>query len=94
MKSDEIAAEYDKLLKKRQPADCRVALSPENSSRNRYYIVLPYEDTRVRLLGTKQNPHGYINANHVNVSAIGQFLNILRCSQIVLFSYEFLLQSR
>ncbi|CAF0945057.1 unnamed protein product [Adineta ricciae] len=37
----------------------------ENSYRNRYIDVIPYNDTRVRLIPTRDNPYGYINASHV-----------------------------
>jgi protein tyrosine phosphatase len=39
----------------------------ENIRRNRYADVIPYDDTRVRLIPTKDNLHGYINASHVKV---------------------------
>ena len=67
LRSGVLAAEYESLLQKTQPADCRVALRPENASRNRFPNVLPYEETRVRLIATPNNPHGYINASHVKV---------------------------
>lgn len=73
LNADSIAAEYESILKKRQPADCRVALRPENGKRNRFPNVLPYEDTRVRLLATTTNPHGYINASHVQVISVYTF---------------------
>ena len=34
----------------------------------RFKDVLPYEDNRVRLTPTADNPHGYINASHISVS--------------------------
>lgn len=39
----------------------------DNTRRNRYADVIPYDDTRVRLIPTKENLHGYINASHVKV---------------------------
>ncbi|CAF3596914.1 unnamed protein product [Adineta steineri] len=39
----------------------------ENTRRNRYADVIPYDDTRVRLIPTKDNLHGYINASHVKI---------------------------
>ncbi|CAF5097767.1 unnamed protein product, partial [Rotaria sp. Silwood1] len=39
----------------------------ENTRRNRYVDVIPYNDTRVRLIPTKDNLHGYINASHVKI---------------------------
>ncbi|UJR37471.1 hypothetical protein I4U23_030174 [Adineta vaga] len=37
----------------------------DNYYRNRYTDIIPYNDTRVRLIPTKDNPYGYINASHV-----------------------------
>lgn len=65
--SGNIAAEYESLLRKRPPADCRIALRPENASRNRFPNIVPYEDSRVKLIPTTSNPFGYINANHITV---------------------------
>lgn len=41
---------------------CADALKTENSKRNRYRDVLPYDDTRVRLVDEEND---YINASHV-----------------------------
>ncbi|XP_067941317.1 tyrosine-protein phosphatase non-receptor type 21-like isoform X2 [Watersipora subatra] len=75
--TDTIAAEYESLLKKRQPADCRVALRPENDARNRFPSVLPYEETRVRLIATNTNPHGYINASHIKMPVANEELTYI-----------------
>ncbi|CAB3408494.1 unnamed protein product [Caenorhabditis bovis] len=42
-----------------------IARLPHNLIRNRYLDVLPYDDTRVEITVTEDNPQGYINANYV-----------------------------
>ena len=79
LNTDAIAAEYESILKKRHQADCRVALRPENGKRNRFPNYLPYEDTRVRLLATPTNPHGYINASHVQVGSCMYISTLCYC---------------
>ncbi|CAF1545885.1 unnamed protein product, partial [Didymodactylos carnosus] len=39
----------------------------ENIERNRFPDVIPYDDTRVRLIPVKENLQGYINASHVKI---------------------------
>jgi tyrosine-protein phosphatase non-receptor type 14/21 len=46
-----------------------IASGPNNINRNRFKDVLPYDDNRVKLTPTKDNPQGYINASHIRVSS-------------------------
>ncbi|XP_041927588.1 tyrosine-protein phosphatase non-receptor type 21 isoform X1 [Alosa sapidissima] len=64
-------AEYDQVPKRRPAVDCTFALLPENGERNRFQDVLPYDDTRVELVPTKENNTGYINASHIRVTVGG-----------------------
>ncbi|XP_068110654.1 tyrosine-protein phosphatase non-receptor type 21 isoform X2 [Hyperolius riggenbachi] len=67
-----VFTEYDQVLKKRLPdTECSTARLPENAERNRFQDVLPYDDTRVELVPTKENNTGYINASHVKVTVGG-----------------------
>ncbi|XP_077179542.1 tyrosine-protein phosphatase non-receptor type 21 isoform X2 [Paroedura picta] len=67
-----VFTEYERIQKKR-PADgeCSIARLPENAERNRFQDVLPYDDTRVELVPTKENNTGYINASHIKVAVGG-----------------------
>ncbi|KAJ8962381.1 hypothetical protein NQ318_018365, partial [Aromia moschata] len=60
--------EFDKIPKKKQNADFTTALLPENGIFNRFKDVLPYEDNRLRLMPTKHNKFGYINASHITAT--------------------------
>ncbi|XP_066463683.1 tyrosine-protein phosphatase non-receptor type 21 isoform X1 [Eleutherodactylus coqui] len=67
-----VFTEYEQTLKKRLPdTECTIARLPENAERNRFQDVLPYDDTRVELVPTKENNTGYINASHIKVTVGG-----------------------
>ncbi|XP_031435642.1 tyrosine-protein phosphatase non-receptor type 21 isoform X2 [Clupea harengus] len=66
-----VFAEYEQVAKRRPGNDCTIALLPENGERNRFQDVLPYDDTRVELVPTKENNTGYINASHIRVTVGG-----------------------
>ncbi|CAG9822434.1 unnamed protein product [Phaedon cochleariae] len=60
--------EFDKIPKKKQNADFKTALHPDNAAFNRFKDVLPYEDNRLRLTPTRNNKFGYINASHITAT--------------------------
>lgn len=63
-----VFTEYERVQKKRlRDGECSIARLPENAERNRFQDVLPYDDTRVELVPTKENNTGYINASHIKV---------------------------
>ncbi|KAJ1532099.1 hypothetical protein ONE63_000728 [Megalurothrips usitatus] len=64
--------EFEKIPKKRQNADFSSANHPDNSARNRYKEVLPYDENRVRLTPSKENRQGYINASHITATVGNQ----------------------
>ncbi|XP_036590348.1 tyrosine-protein phosphatase non-receptor type 21 [Trichosurus vulpecula] len=67
-----VFTEYERILKKRRiDGECAIARLPDNAERNRFQDVLPYDDTRVELVPTKENNTGYINASHIKVSVGG-----------------------
>ncbi|XP_075470706.1 tyrosine-protein phosphatase non-receptor type 21 isoform X3 [Ascaphus truei] len=67
-----VFTEYEQIHKKRLPdGECSIARLPESAERNRFQDVLPYDDTRVELVPTKENNTGYINASHVKVTVGG-----------------------
>ncbi|XP_013931582.1 PREDICTED: tyrosine-protein phosphatase non-receptor type 21 isoform X1 [Thamnophis sirtalis] len=67
-----VFTEYERIQKKRLVEGvCSIACLPENAERNRFQDVLPYDDTRVELVPTKENNTGYINASHIKVCVGG-----------------------
>jgi tyrosine-protein phosphatase non-receptor type 14/21 len=59
--------EFDSIPPARINSSIQDGRLAENTRRNRYADVIPYDDTRVRLIPTKDNLHGYINASHVKI---------------------------
>ncbi|XP_005169845.1 tyrosine-protein phosphatase non-receptor type 21 isoform X1 [Danio rerio] len=67
-----VFTEYEQVPKKRPNSEYSIAQMPENNDRNRFQDVLPYDDTRVELVPTKENNTGYINASHIRVTVRGK----------------------
>lgn len=65
--SNTVYDEFDSIPLSRMNCSSQDGRFTENIYRNRYPDVIPYDDTRVRLIPTKENLHGYINASHVKV---------------------------
>ncbi|KAM9354253.1 tyrosine-protein phosphatase non-receptor type 21 isoform 2-T2 [Pholidichthys leucotaenia] len=72
MDGDEVLKEYESIPKRRPGAEYTAAKMQENSDKNRFQDVLPYDDTRVELVPTKENNTGYINASHIRITVSGQ----------------------
>ncbi|KAM4690805.1 tyrosine-protein phosphatase non-receptor type 21 [Rhinophrynus dorsalis] len=67
-----VFTEFEQTHKKPLPdKECSIAQFPENAERNRFQDVLPYNNTRVELVPTKENNSGYINASHIKVTVGG-----------------------
>lgn len=65
----QVFIEFEKIPKKRLKCDVSTAMLPENSERNRFRDVVPYEDNIVKINSSQRNKTGYINASHISVSA-------------------------
>ncbi|XP_030627519.1 tyrosine-protein phosphatase non-receptor type 21 [Chanos chanos] len=66
-----VFTEYEQVPKRRPNCECTIAQLPESGERNRFQDVLPYDDTRVELVPTKENNTGYINASHIRITVGG-----------------------
>lgn len=73
MERGELLREFENIPKRRPGGEWTIALLPENGDKNRFQDVLPYDDTRVELVPTKENNTGYINASHIRVSLLKRF---------------------
>uniref|UniRef100_A0A4W5MXH6 Tyrosine-protein phosphatase non-receptor type n=1 Tax=Hucho hucho TaxID=62062 RepID=A0A4W5MXH6_9TELE len=71
MEQDMVFQEYEQVAKRRPAGNCSIAQLPESGERNRFQDVLPYDDTRVELVPTKENNTGYINASHIRITVGG-----------------------
>ncbi|XP_030637907.1 tyrosine-protein phosphatase non-receptor type 14-like [Chanos chanos] len=72
LEEERLFTEYEQIPKKR--ADCNVSTAtlPDNTERNRFRDVVPYEENRVELVPNKENNTGYINASHIKVNIRGE----------------------
>ncbi|XP_049596429.1 tyrosine-protein phosphatase non-receptor type 21 isoform X2 [Syngnathus scovelli] len=77
MEMGELLKEYESIPKCRPAAECTVAQMAESADKNRFQDVLPYDDTRVELVPTKENNTGYINASHIKVNVGGHEWNYI-----------------
>jgi len=66
----QLLLEFELIPRRKAGADFSTAAHPDNISRNQYQDVLPYEENRVRLIPSRENRTGYINASHIS-AAVG-----------------------
>ncbi|OCT77588.1 tyrosine-protein phosphatase non-receptor type 14 [Xenopus laevis] len=67
-----VFTEYEQIPKRKPDGVFTTAVLPENLERNRVCEDVPYEENRVELVPTKENPTGYINASHIKVTVSGK----------------------
>lgn len=72
LEEERLFTEYEQILKKRAECNLSTAVMPENTERNRFRDVVPYEDNRVELVPNKENNTGYINASHIKMMIRGE----------------------
>lgn len=64
LESGDLLVYFQELYRKKPGMPMEVARKPENLPRNRYRDILPYDDTRVKLI---QGKNDYVNANYVTM---------------------------
>ncbi|XP_039980658.1 tyrosine-protein phosphatase non-receptor type 14-like isoform X2 [Xiphias gladius] len=72
LEEERVFTEYEQVPKKRANSVLTTATLPENTERNRFRDVVPYEENRVELVPNKENNTGYINASHIKVMIRGE----------------------
>ncbi|KAM8831881.1 tyrosine-protein phosphatase non-receptor type 14-like [Spinachia spinachia] len=72
LEEERVFTEYEQVPKKRADCALTTATLPENTERNRFRDVVPYEENRVELVPNKENNTGYINASHIKVMIRGE----------------------
>ncbi|KAF0023540.1 hypothetical protein F2P81_024170 [Scophthalmus maximus] len=65
LEEERVFTEYEHVPKRRANCALTTATLPENTERNRFRDVVPYEENRVELVPNKENNTGYINASHI-----------------------------
>ncbi|XP_066533998.1 tyrosine-protein phosphatase non-receptor type 14-like [Hoplias malabaricus] len=71
LEEERLFTEFEQIPKKRAECNLSTASAPENTERNRFRDVVPYEENRVELVPNKENNTGYINASHIKVMIRG-----------------------
>uniref|UniRef100_A0A3Q3IML5 Tyrosine-protein phosphatase non-receptor type n=1 Tax=Monopterus albus TaxID=43700 RepID=A0A3Q3IML5_MONAL len=72
LEGEQVFTEFEQVPKKRANCILTTATLPENTERNRFRDVVPYEENRVELVPNKENNTGYINASHIKVMIRGE----------------------
>ncbi|KAF5891952.1 tyrosine-protein phosphatase non-receptor type 14, partial [Clarias magur] len=72
LEEERILAEYEQIPKKRSECNLATATLPDNTERNRFRDMVPYEENRVELVPNKENNTGYINASHIKMLIRGE----------------------
>lgn len=62
--------EFERVPRRKEHAKYECAMHEENRTRNADSQCLPHDDNRVRLLPTRTNRLGYVNASHLSVSRV------------------------
>jgi tyrosine-protein phosphatase non-receptor type 14/21 len=60
--------EFERIPKRKQNAFYTCALLEENRNKNTDPTCIPMDENRVKLLPTRENRMGYVNASHITVS--------------------------
>lgn len=85
MERGELLKEYESIPKRRPSGECIIAQQPESADKNRFQDVMPYDNTRVELVPTKENNTGYINASHIKVSHSDSGEDMKKCGCAFLY---------
>ncbi|XP_062857904.1 tyrosine-protein phosphatase non-receptor type 14-like [Trichomycterus rosablanca] len=72
LEEERLFREFDQISKKRPDCNLTTATLPENTERNRFRDVVPYEENRVELVPNKENNTGYINASQIKMVIRGE----------------------
>lgn len=62
--------EFERIPKRKENAEYTCALMEENYSKNSDPTCLPMDENRVKLIPTRDNRIGYVNASYVSVSLV------------------------
>lgn len=68
LNDSQLFLEFERIPKRKENAQYSCALLEENYSKNSDPTCLPMDENRVKLLPTKENRIGYVNASYVSVS--------------------------
>lgn len=80
--------EFEQIPKRKERAQFECALHEENKNLNFDPDFLPYDDNRVKIIPTRDNRLGYVNASHITVSLVNISICDLNHSIIIIAIVE------
>lgn len=67
LNDSQLFLEFERIPKRKENAQYTCALMDENRNKNSDRTSLPMDDSRVKLIPTRENRMGYVNASHITV---------------------------
>lgn len=70
LNDSELFLEFERIPKRKENAQYSCAIHEENRNKNSDRTILPMDENRVKLIPTRDNRFGYVNASHITVSCV------------------------
>jgi tyrosine-protein phosphatase non-receptor type 14/21 len=67
LNDSQLFLEFERIPKRKENAQYSCAIHDENRNKNSDRTLLPMDDNRVKLIPTRENRMGYVNASHITV---------------------------
>lgn len=82
LNDSQLFLEFERIPKRKENAQYACAIHDENRSKNSDRTILPMDENRVKLVPTRDNRMGYVNASHITVSSLtdNRILIIFNCA--------------
>lgn len=68
LNDSQLFLEFERIPKRKENAQYSCAIHEENRNKNSDRTILPMDENRVKLIPTRENRFGYVNASHITVS--------------------------
>lgn len=69
LNDSQLFLEFERIPKRKENAQYSCAIHEENRNKNSDRTILPMDENRVKLIPTRENRFGYVNASHITVSS-------------------------
>jgi len=82
LNDSQLFLEFERIPKRKENAQYSCALLEENRNKNSDRTSLPMDENRVKLIPTRDNRMGYVNASHISVSCARELApngNSIKC---------------
>lgn len=68
LNDSQLFLEFERIPKRKENAQYSCAIHEDNRNKNSDRTLLPMDENRVKLIPTRENRMGYVNASHISVS--------------------------